>query len=598
MPGGSRLGSTVPPFPTSVEEKGAARAVSPWAGQSPARGTVIQYPAEWRVEASYASGSEHGPPGGGKAERMTFKRKVFLLPTVATAFLLAILLLSGWAGHDATQLGGRLIRGYSPALASLRHLDSLVSLLRWNLGTAAPTRDDVRSLTLRQLAVDFEHELVRVQANPVMEPSRRQRLGEAFVSFWAQTQRALALAEARDAGASQAHARALEQHAILRQMLRGSSEWAQAGLERSSEELILLQQWRQRWVLSLGGLCILVLGVLSVWLTRGVLGPLTRLTEVTTRIATEGDLTQLIGVDSRDEVGQLARGIEALVMRLRTVPVALQGTVDELERAAGQLSEASQRQLAWLGQQSRGLTEASETMEEIAQTSRLAASRAERVLTVAGHADRFSAAGRTSVESSARGLRQLRSRVEAMMGNVAHLSEQAVRAGEIIGSVRDLADQSNVLALNASIEAARAGEEGRGFAVVAREMRALSGQSVQSTQRIGMILREINQAIRDTVSNAEQDSEQVEEGISLVLTSGDRLKEIATVVHESSQAARQIVASVTQQNAGITQMTQVISSLSQRMNDVVASTHDAEAAVGRVNTSLERLKRIAVSFRV
>jgi len=185
-----------------------------------------------------------------------------------------------------------------------------------------------------------------------------------------------------------------------------------------------------------------------------------------------------------------------------------------------------------------------------------------------------------------------------MMGNVAHLSEQAVRAGEIIGSVRDLADQSNVLALNASIEAARAGEEGRGFAVVAREMRALSGQSVQSTQRIGMILREINQAIRDTVSNAEQDSEQVEEGISLVLTSGDRLKEIATVVHESSQAARQIVASVTQQNAGITQMTQVISSLSQRMNDVVASTHDAEAAVGRVNTSLERLKRIAVSFRV
>ncbi|ATB30138.1 methyl-accepting chemotaxis protein [Melittangium boletus] len=529
---------------------------------------------------------------------MSFKRKVFLLPTVATAFLLALLALSTWAGHDAAQLGGRIIRGYSPALASLRHLDALGSLLRWNLGTTAPTRDDVRSHTLRQLAEDFEHELVRVQANPVMESSRRKRLGEAFLSFWVQTQRALTLAEARDAGAAAAHAQALEQHAILQQTLRGSSEWAQAGLDRSSEEIVLLQQWRQRWVLSLGGLCILVLGGLSVWLARGVLRPLTRLTEVTTRIATEGDLTQHIGVDSKDEVGQLARGIEALVTRLRTVPVALQGTVDELERAAGQLSEATQRQLAWLGQQSRGLTEASETMEEIAQTSRLAASRAERVLTVAGQADQFSAAGRTSVESSARGLRQLRSRVEAMMANVAHLSEQAVRAGEIIGSVRDLADQSNVLALNASIEAARAGEEGRGFAVVAREMRALSGQSVQSTQRIGMILREINQAIRDTVSNAEQDSEQVEEGISQVLTSGDRLTEITTVVHESSQAARQIVASVTQQNAGITQMTQVIASLSQRMNDVVASTHDAEAAVGRLNTSLERLKRIAISFRV
>ena len=527
---------------------------------------------------------------------MTFKQKVFLLPTVAAAFLVALLLLSLWVGRDAAQLSGRLTQGYTPALASLRRLESLGSLLRFNLGMAVPESDRARALW--QLAEEFEQELMRLRGSPVMEPRRWDRLSEDYAAFWLQAQQSLVLSAARGAGAAAGQADALERYAALQQSLRGSSEWAQAGLERTSEEIVLLQQWRQRWVLWLTGLCILVLGALSAWLARGVVGPLTRLTEVTTRIATEGDLTQRIGVDSRDEVGQLARGIEALVARLRTVPLSIQDTVGELSHAAERLTEASRRQQAFLGHQTRGLADAGATMEEISQTSSLAASRAERVFSVAAKADQFSAAGRHSLDSSAEGLRQLSSRVEAMMASVAHLSEQAARAGEIIGSVRDLADQSNVLALNASIEAARAGEEGRGFVVVAREMRALSGQSVQSTQRIGKLLLEINQAIRTTVANAELDSQRVEAEISQVLASGDRLKDITTVVHESSQAARQIVASVSQQNAGITQMSAVIASLSQRMDDVVASTADAEAAVVQMNASLERLKRVASSFRL
>jgi methyl-accepting chemotaxis protein len=129
-------------------------------------------------------------------------------------------------------------------------------------------------------------------------------------------------------------------------------------------------------------------------------------------------------------------------------------------------------------------------------------------------------------------------------------------------------------------------------------MRALSGQSVQSTQRIGKILLEINRAIRRAVSIAEQDSQQMEAGIAQVMTSADRLREITTVVHESSQAAKQIVASVTQQNAGISQMTDVMTTLSQMMGDVVESTMAAEEAVVQVNTSLDRLKAVVTSFRV
>ena len=90
----------------------------------------------------------------------------------------------------------------------------------------------------------------------------------------------------------------------------------------------------------------------------------------------------------------------------------------------------------------------------------------------------------------------------------------------------------------------------------------------------------------------------MEAGITQVLTSADKLRDITTVVHESSQAAKQIVASVTQQNAGIAQMTDVMTTLSQMMGDVVESTMSAEEAVAQVNTTLERLKQMAGSFRV
>jgi methyl-accepting chemotaxis protein len=529
---------------------------------------------------------------------MTFRQKVSLLPLVATVFLLAILVLSVMVGQGAARLGTRIVIGYSPALASLRSLDAMASSLKWDVREAYQAREVSRLAALHERMRDFQEELAHAEQNPVMEASRLQSLRETLAAFGAQAQRSVELAARGEPGAEAAFAQALERHATLQQLLRGSGEWAQAELEQSFDEMTELQHWRQRWVLSLGVLCILVLGGLSAWVTRGVVGPLTRLTEVTTRIATEGDLTQQLDVESSDELGQLARGINALVTRLRTVPVTLEGVVNELTQAVALLTEASKRQLAFLSHQSRSLSEAGTTMTEIAQTSNLAASRAEMVLRVAAQADAFSVSGRNSIESSAQGLRQLRERVEALMRSVAHLSEQAARAGEIIGSVRDLADQSNVLALNATIEAARAGEEGRGFAVVAREMRALSGQSVQSTQRIGKILLEINQAIRRAVSIAEQDSQQMEAGITQVLTSADRLREITTVVHESSQAAKQIVASVTQQNAGIGQMTEVMTTLSQMMGDVVESTMNAEEAVVQVNTTLERLKQVATSFRV
>jgi methyl-accepting chemotaxis protein len=188
--------------------------------------------------------------------------------------------------------------------------------------------------------------------------------------------------------------------------------------------------------------------------------------------------------------------------------------------------------------------------------------------------------------------------VGTLVASISGLAEQAVHASEVVSSVKDLADQSNVLALNAAIEAARAGDEGLGFAVVAREMRSLSAESLQSTQRIGRILFDIDKAIRQAVSMTADDSKQMEQNIERVLASASSLREITTVVQESSQAARQIVASVTQQNAGIAQMTEVITQLSMMMGDVGGATVQAQEAVAQLNTTVAELQALVGQFRV
>ncbi|GHG89501.1 methyl-accepting chemotaxis protein [Comamonas sp. JC664] len=527
--------------------------------------------------------------------RLKLKQKMMVLPAVVAVFLLAILIVFMALGSRSGGVYARISDSQVPTVELSRevmhrypglHLGVTAAVAGKVAGGLEPLRAEVSGL---QAKLDLARDV------PGANVERVDALKASLTAYWAAAEQTLAAAMAGDAQAAKAALDA--QAASLREALeKAAAEDGQAIVD-SYASLAGLHGATSWTVSVLVLLCIGLTVGLAIWLHREVTLPLAKLTHVATRIAEKGDLRQDLDVSAQDEVGELARGFQVMVTRLREVPTTIQQVVDDLTAAAQTLTQASKEQVDFLTNQSRSLTEASTTIAEIAQTSSMAASRAEMVLRVAGQADAFGVSGQESIEKSAEGLTQIRERVGTLVGSIAHLSDQAVHAGEIIGSVKDLADQSNVLALNAAIEAARAGEQGRGFAVVAREMRSLSGQSLQSTQRIGKILLEINQAIRQTVGIAEGDSEKMEEGIEQVLASANTLKEITTVVQESSQAARQIVASVTQQNAGIAQMTDVMTTLSSMMADVVTATMTAEEAVTRINASLGQLQELSTRFR-
>ncbi|WP_263451274.1 methyl-accepting chemotaxis protein [Hyalangium gracile] len=529
---------------------------------------------------------------------LTFKQKMMLLPVLAAVFLLAILAISIVIGVRAANAHARIEQGYAPALARSQELMTELQTLHHELQDAVTAKDTRRLEPMRALARKLASSLETAHRNPVLSSQHLSVLQQDFSLYTQEMEKAVELHARDDAQASAALVRVNTRFESLHRALQLMVEEHQRGLADAFYRASLSGSRGRVLIAVLVALCILSLAGFTWWTVREVAEPLVRLAETAQRIAVEGDLTLTIDVTAKDEVGSLATSLEALVNRLRSVPVALQGLVGELTTASERLTKVSQEQINFLTEQARSLSEAGTTMAEIAQTSSMASSRAEMVLNVAEQADSFTAASQQTIEQSAQGLEQIRQRVSAMVGSIGQLSEQAVHAREIIGSVKDLADQSNVLALNAAIEASRAGEGGRGFAVVAREMRSLSGESLKSTERIGKILLDINTAIRQAVTAAEGDSKQMEEGIEQVLSSANKLKEITNVMQQSSNAARQIVASVTQQNAGISQMTDVMTQLSGMMGDVVQATSTAEEAVGQINATVSQLRKIVSEFRV
>ncbi|QSQ10733.1 methyl-accepting chemotaxis protein [Myxococcus landrumensis] len=297
---------------------------------------------------------------------------------------------------------------------------------------------------------------------------------------------------------------------------------------------------------------------------------------------------------STDEMGDLAAGMNGVLARLKQLPRMLQSSAVKLGEAGSHLRAAHDEQEEGFTRQAAALHEAQVTSEEIRRTSRMAADRAEAVLQVARRAEELGLQGETAVEGSMAGMEDIRAAVDGIQQRLAKLAESATQIADITETVKDLAAQSHVLAVNAAIEAARSGEHGKGFAVVAREVRALADQSIQSTQRIRGILQDIGAGIRDAARMGAESVHTIGTGLDQMRASGSSLRELSRMSQENSAAARQIAAAVTQQNVGITQISTAIADLSHIMDLTMKrleSTREATRTLASVSGEVGQMAR-------
>ncbi len=309
--------------------------------------------------------------------------------------------------------------------------------------------------------------------------------------------------------------------------------------------------------------------------------------ELSTEVTTVGD----------GQLRELGRHLGEMGRALRKTTLRVNEAVGAIVTSATEILATTQQQAASAAETASAVTETVTTVDEVTQTSHQTAERAQNVLTVARRSGEVSASGRDAVASSVRAMDRVRAQVNTIGERILALSDQAQTVGQIVTTVNELAEQSNLLALNAAIEAARAGDHGRGFAVVAQEVRSLAEQSKRATAQIRAVLAEIQRSTSAAVLATEEGHKAASSGVDTVRVAGERIEQLAATITEASTAAQQIVASTQQQVTGIGQIAQAMRAIDQASTQALEGTRQSERAARDLNDLATRLRDAVAGYR-
>jgi methyl-accepting chemotaxis protein len=316
----------------------------------------------------------------------------------------------------------------------------------------------------------------------------------------------------------------------------------------------------------------------------------------------KGTLTARLGREAGrfddDEVQRLGKQLDDMASSLHDMSRQTVQATDEIARASTTLLATSAQQSSGAAEQAAAVAEITTTIEEVRQTAEQAAERAQAVIGTTEQAQRSYETGQKSVEGTIDGMTILRERVESIAHSILDLSDKTQKIGEIVATVSELAEQSNLLAINAAIEAAKAGEQGRGFAVVASEVRNLAEQSKQATRQVRTIIGEIQRATNSSVMVTEEGTKQAEIGLAIARDTGDTLSTLAKIISESVQSARQIAALSRQQAIGIDQVSASMRNIQLASKDTAEGTRNTESASRELRALADRMRELVSRYSI
>ncbi len=295
---------------------------------------------------------------------------------------------------------------------------------------------------------------------------------------------------------------------------------------------------------------------------------------------------------------QLAHALNEMIANIHTMVREVREATQGLAEASRHIFDATSRQIDAATQQDDVVTQTTATVNEVRATVTETAERAQNVAENAQASIEVSRSGEEAVADAIEGMQLIRRRVEDIADNILILSEHTQQIGEIIATVNSIADQSKMLALNASVEAARAGEEGKGFAVVAMEVRSLAEQSREATSQVRDILSEIQRATNSAVMVTEEGTKGVDHGVSLVDRAGKAIRELARTIEDNALAAVQIAASTRQQAVGMDQLTSAMRTIKEATAEAASSTMQVERNVQKLQSVADYLNETLNRYRL
>jgi len=310
------------------------------------------------------------------------------------------------------------------------------------------------------------------------------------------------------------------------------------------------------------------------------------------------DLNMRFNSERKDEVGDLQRSFDRFVLSIKETLLQVAEATSAVASASSEISSSTEQMAAGSQEQTSQAGEVASAVEEMTKTIVENSKNAGETSETAKTAKAAAEGGGKVVDETVAGMRRIAEVVRKSAETVQALGKSSDQIGEIIGVIDDIADQTNLLALNAAIEAARAGEQGRGFAVVADEVRKLAERTTKATKEIASMIKTIQADTAGAVTSMGEGTKEVDEGIRLADRAGSSLKEIVEISQRVTDMVAQIAAASEQQSSASEQISKNVEAISTVTGETAQGTQQIAKAAEDLNRLTENLQQYIDKFKL
>ncbi|MGC7892243.1 methyl-accepting chemotaxis protein [Vibrio anguillarum] len=521
------------------------------------------------------------------AHKLKIKHKVGILSIIAIVGF-AVFLFQQYQVQTQTQLSIEQIRDeYFPALSSVTNARNTIKNLDQALQTAVSTGDDELMDSAKNYLNSINEELNNLKRVSPQHAALVENLKRLLNSY---QEIAFDIAASLIDGSTNfatLPARAKQSNEFLEQLnseLKALVEASNVDFNQTVEETISSAQRSIHVGIGLGAVTILVLIIVALVVIKSVVSSIEQVTGSLREIAEgEGDLTVRINYNGRDEVADLVYWFNQFISKIHKSLNSTRETIATLESVSSRLSSTSSNTSQQVRSQENIMQSVSSAVNSLSDSVTSIAENAAFASSEATSANDTAQTGSTVVESTIVSIEHLAKDVNQAAQVVNELESYTNNAGVILNTIRSIAEQTNLLALNAAIEAARAGEQGRGFAVVADEVRTLASRTQSSTEEIQQVLEKIQKGSSLVVDAMTKGQQSASNTVSESEQSGVALVNITEKVKSIVQLNQQIAAATEEQN----RTSKIIFDNIQDMDEISRSVSDGSRALDGISTDIQ-----------